>query len=338
MNIKNYLKEYQLFIFINIALFIPLALFLTYVDVEYIWIIGILIIWFLPIIILLIVNYTKKAEFYNSVTESLDNLDKQYLLTETIDYPDFLEGKIVYEALDSIKRDIHNHIKSYEDKQIGYREYIEMWIHEIKTPIASSKLIIDNNKNEVTRNIEKEINQIEGFVEQVLYYSRSNDTSKDYIIKEFNLSLAVREVIKRNSKDFIYKNIKLNVGDIDFIVYTDIKWIEFILNQILSNAIKYSKSKDGKVDIYCERHENNIVLCIEDNGIGVPTEDVEKIFEKGFTGTNGRKYGKSTGMGLYICKKLADKLGLGISLNSKENIGTKVNIVFPLGKITLLES
>lgn len=338
MNIKNYLKEYQLFIFVNIALFIPLALFLNYVDVEYIWIIGILIIWFLPIIILLLVNYTKKAEFYNSVTESLDNLDKQYLLTETIDYPDFLEGKIVYEALDSIKRDIHNHIKSYEDKQIGYREYIEMWIHEIKTPIASSKLIIDNNKNEVTRNIEKEINQIEGFVEQVLYYSRSNDTSKDYIIKEFNLSLAVREVIKRNSKDFIYKNIKLNVGDIDFIVYTDIKWIEFILNQILSNAIKYSKSKDGKVDIYCERHENNIILCIEDNGIGIPTEDVEKIFEKGFTGTNGRKYGKSTGMGLYICKKLADKLGLGISLDSKENIGTKVNIVFPLGKITLLES
>ena len=338
MNIKNYIKEYRLFIFINIALFIPLALFLKFINIEPIWIIGIFIIWFLPISTLLTVNYIKKAEFYNSVTESLGNLDKQYLLTETIDYPDFLEGQIVYESLDNIKGDIHNHIKYYKDKQIGYREYIEMWIHEIKTPIASSKLIIDNNKNEATKNIEKEINQIEGFVEQVLYYSRSNNTSKDYIIKEFNLSLAVREVIKRNSKDFIYKNIKLNVEDIDFIVYTDIKWIEFILNQILSNAIKYSKHKGGRVDIYCKRHENNIVLSIEDNGIGISVEDIDKIFEKGFTGTNGRKYGKSTGMGLYICKKLADKLGLGISLDSKENIGTKVNIVFPLGKITLLES
>lgn len=338
MNIKNYLKEYQLFIFINIALFIPLALFLNFINIDHIWIIGIFIVWFLPISILLTANYLKKAEFYNSVIESLENLDKQYLLTETIDYPDFLEGKIVYEALNNIKGDMHNHIKYYEDKQMGYREYIEMWIHEIKTPIASSKLIIDNNKNEVTKNIEKEINQIESFIEQVLYYSRSNDTSKDYIIKELNLSSAIKEVIKRNSKDFIYKNIKLNIRDIDCIVYTDIKWIEFILNQILSNAIKYSKSKDGKVDIYCERHENSIVLSIEDNGIGIPTEDIDNIFEKGFTGTNGRKYGKSTGMGLYICKKLVNKLGLGINLTSKENIGTKVNIVFPLGKITLLES
>jgi signal transduction histidine kinase len=338
MSIKNYLKEKLLFLSINMIFFIPLAMFLAYVDIHLVWIFGIFMTWFFPIGTFFIIDYTQKARFYNSIVESLNSLDKKYLLSETIEEPEFLEGKIVYESLKSVEKDMYSHIKHYEDKEIEYREYIEAWIHEIKTPIASTKLIIDNNKSEVTKNIEKEISKLEEFVEQVLYYSRSNDTSKDYIVKELNLEIAIRNVIRRNSRDFIYKKIKLNLEDIDNVVYTDIKWIEFIINQILNNAIKYSKKEDAEIKIYSKRKEHNVVLSIEDNGIGIPKEDLRRVFEKGFTGENGRKHGKSTGMGLYICKKLTTKLGLGLELTSEENTGTKVNIIFPLGKITLLES
>ena len=118
---------------------------------------------------------------------------------------------------------------------------------------------------------------------------------------------------------------------------TDVKWVKFIINQIIINSIKYSKDSDGILNIYTTEGADNVILTIQDNGIGISKNDVNRVFDKGFTGSNGIKYGKSTGIGLYLCKKLCEKLGLGISLSSIENQGTKVNIVFPLGKLTTLK-
>ena len=338
MSIKKYLKDKWLFISINTLLFIPLAMFISYIGVQFVWVSGLFIIWFLPMTVFFTIDYLKKADFYNSLVDSLNCLDKQYLISETTDCPEFLEGEIVYKVLKSIEDNIYNHIKYYEDKEKDYREYIETWIHEIKTPIASARLIINNNKNEATKNIETEVSKIEDFLEQVLYYSRSNDTSKDYIVKELNLGMPIKNVLKRNARDFIYKDIELSLENIDNIVYTDIKWIEFILNQIISNAIKYSRKENAKIKIYSYKNDNSVVLVLEDNGIGIPKHDVRRVFDKGFTGENGRIYGKSTGMGLYICHELVIKLGLGIELISEQDKGTKVKINFPLGKITMLES
>ena len=135
-------------------------------------------------------------------------------------------------------------------------------------------------------------------------------------------------------RDFINKNIKLNVSDIEGTIFSDAKWVEFIINQIIINAVKFSIPNEGKVSIYSKVNENNIILTIEDNGVGISEKDIDRVFEKGFTGENGRKFGKSTGIGLYLCNKLCDKLGIGISLTSKKGLGTKVNIVFPQGKFT----
>ena len=140
--------------------------------------------------------------------------------------------------------------------------------------------------------------------------------------------------VKSNSRDFINKNIKLDIRGIEGNIFSDEKWVEFIINQTIINAVNFSIPNEGKVSIYSKVNENNIILTIEDNGVGINEKDIDSVFEKGFTGENGRKFGKSTGIGLYLCKKLCDKLGIGISLNSKENIGTKVNIVFPQGKFT----
>jgi len=141
------------------------------------------------------------------------------------------------------------------------------------------------------------------------------------------------KVIKRNSRDFINKKIKLHIEDIEKIVYSDIKWVEFIINQIIVNSIKYAKDKDAFIKIYGNQGNNSITLTIEDNGVGIIDRDINKVFEKGFTGENGRIFGKATGMGLYLCKKLCKKLGLGINLQSKKDIGTTVTLIFPVSKL-----
>ena len=215
-----------------------------------------------------------------------------------------------------------------------YREYIETWVHEIKTPIASTKLILENDDSNLSSKINYEMKRVERFIEQVLYYARSSDVSKDYIINEFSLRDVVMKAVKSNSRDFINKNIKLNIKAIEGSIFSDAKWVEFIINQIIINAVKFSIANKGKVSIFSKINENNIVLTIEDNGVGISEKDIDRVFEKGFTGENGRKFGKSTGIGLYLCKKLCDKLGIGINLTSKEGLGTKVNIVFPQGKFT----
>ena len=166
-------------------------------------------------------------------------------------------------------------------------------------------------------------------LQQVLYYSRSDEVGKDYIIKKIDLGQVVRNVIKKNQRDFISKKISLQLGELDEFIYSDTKWIEFILNQIIGNAIKYSKGKDDKIKIESTKIDSSVVLTIEDNGVGIVEKDINRVFEKGFTGENGRKFGKSTGIGLYLCKKLCNKLGLGLEIQSKVNVGTKISIIFP---------
>ena len=229
---------------------------------------------------------------------------------------------------------MNERVKYFKDEQLEYREYIETWVHEIKTPIASTKLILENDDSKLSERVNYEIRKVENYIDQVLYYARSSDVSKDYIIKEFDLRAVVMKSIKSNSRDFINKKIKLELKEVSGKIFSDAKWIEFIINQVIVNAIKFSEANKGVVEIYSEEYENNIVLTIKDNGVGISDKDIDRVFEKGFTGENGRRFGKSTGIGLYLCKKLCRKLGLGITITSKVNEGTKVNIVFPKGRFT----
>ncbi|MEH7435743.1 ATP-binding protein, partial [Bacillus thuringiensis] len=131
-------------------------------------------------------------------------------------------------------------------------------------------------------------------------------------------------------RDFINKRIKLDIKDINETVYSDRKWVEFIINQILGNSIKYSNNKEQMIRIYSIKKTNSVILNIEDNGVGIVTQDINRVFEKGFTGENGRRFSKSTGMGLYLCEKLCSKLGMKISIESEVNKGTRVTLIFPL--------
>ena len=233
MSLKAYLRDKGIFLVVNLFLLLTFSAFLLFLNIKSEYIIIVILAWSMPITSLLIIEYWKKKEYYTSTLELLNNLDKKFLLSELIHKPDFIDGEILYDILFDTNRDMHEFLKEYERKQIEYREYIETWVHEVKTPLASSKLIIDNNRNEITNSIKEEISKVEEYVEQVLYYSRSKDAGKDYIIKEFSLGDVVRKIIGKNYKDFINKSIKLELSEVNENVFSDTKWCEFIINQIL---------------------------------------------------------------------------------------------------------
>lgn len=337
MSILDFLKDKMLFIMINLILFIIVAFAMSSIGMTFVVMFSVFCIWFLPIGVYFFIDFIKYKKYFSEIERTLEKLDKKYLLPEVLNEPSFIEGKILNDILKDISKDMHENVKYYRDMQIEYEEYIETWVHEIKTPIASSKLIVENNNNEITKKIDFQIDRIEGFVEQVLYYAKSSDVSKDYIIKKFELNKVVRNVIKKNARDIIGRKIKLILDDMNEIVCSDEKWVEFILNQIIGNSIKYANRSDGLIHISSKEKDNSIFLIIEDNGVGIIDKDINRVFEKGFTGENGRIFGKATGMGLYLSKNLCSKLGLGIKIESKEKVGTAVTIVFPKSKLTYLQ-
>ena len=334
MNIVEYIKERIPFLIINLVLFFIVAIFMYIANVPKSIIIIVFSIWFLPLVSYIVIELIKSKRYFDSINNVLENLDKKYLLPEVIDEANFIEGKILNNILKTLSKDMNERVKYFKDEQLEYREYIETWVHEIKTPISSTKLILENDDSKLSERVNYEIRKVANYIDQVLYYARSSDVSKDYIIKEFDLRAVVMKSIKSNSRDFINKKIKLELKEVSGKIFSDAKWIEFIINQVIVNAIKFSEANKGVVEIYSEEYENNIVLTIKDNGVGISDKDIDRVFEKGFTGENGRRFGKSTGIGLYLCKKLCRKLGLGITITSKVNEGTKVNIVFPKGRFT----
>jgi len=334
MSIGEFIKDKTVIILCNMLMFIILAAIMLVINVGLIIIVFVFCIWFFPLCSYMAVEFVKYKNYYNEFDSILEKLDKKFLLPEMIKEADFIQGEKLNCILKELSRDMYENVKYYKDMQMDYREYIETWVHEIKTPIASTKLIIENNKNEVTNKIDFQLDRIEGFVEQVLYYSRSNNAHKDYIIKQISLDDVVRNVVKRNYRDFIHKKIKLDIKDASEIVYSDVKWTEFIINQIIGNSIKYSSNKEPMINISSVKRANSVMLIIEDNGVGIIDKDINRVFEKGFTGENGRRFSKSTGIGLYICEKLCSKLGLKITIDSEVNKGTKVTLLFPLSSMT----
>ncbi len=331
MKFSSFLKDKTLQICLMIFGIITIEIFLL------IYPYGNFIKIYIPIIIFglytisIIFEYLNKKKYYINIYKLLDELEEKYLITEIIRNPSFFEGKILKEILEQIDKSMIENVNKYKYLQEDYKEYIEMWIHEIKIPIATSKMIIENNKTQATTSIDEELDKVESYIEQALYYARSNTVDKDYYIKKNKLKDMVNECIKKNKTALIGEKIIINTYDLDLIVNTDSKWIVFILNQIINNSIKYRK-KDGasEIEIYAKKGKENVILYIKDNGIGIKKSEVERVFEKGFTGTNGRLLNKkSTGIGLYLCEKLCHKLGITIALESEQNEGTQVRLVFP---------
>ena len=332
----EYIKEKSIFIFINIIMIFISASVLKGLKVDTYAIIFISILNFSGILIYFLYDFFNRKKYYKELLKNLQKLDKKYFISEVTNEGDFLDSKIFYEVMEECTKSMKDEVADLKRNIDEYKEYIEMWVHEIKTPIASTRLILENNYSDINESLFEEVEKVESYVEQVLFYARSNSVEKDYIIKKINLKNSINSVIKRNAKILIEKKIKIQIDDIERYVFCDSKWIEFILGQIISNSIKYMDKKESIIKFSCSDKGDNIILSISDNGIGISEKEVEKVFEKGYTGENGRRYSKSTGIGLYLCKKLCIKLGLDIQIKSKLDVGTKVNIIYPVSNFNLV--
>ncbi|MDU1566142.1 MAG: sensor histidine kinase [Clostridium sp.] len=335
MSLGDFLKSRFSVIFLNLISLVTLLVFLFSVGntVDTLKIISVT--WIIVLGTYLFFQYKNRKEFYNEISKSIDNLDKKYLISEVIDKPVYLEAEPYYYLLKKASKSMREEINSIKNERKEYKEYIEQWIHEVKTPISSIKLIEENNKTSVSRLVLQELETLDRYVEQALFYARSEEVEKDYLIKEMSLENCINKVIIKNKQIFILNNIDVEIENVDKNVYCDSKWLEFILNQIVVNASKYRNPENPKVKIYTEDIKNGIQLIIEDNGLGISQSELNRVFEKGFTGSKGRLNNKSTGIGLYLCKKLCEKLGLIIDIESKENLYTKVIIIFPKGNFVM---
>lgn len=210
-----------------------------------------------------------------------------------------------------------------ENSHSEQMEYYTMWVHQIKTPISAMRLALQTR--EITENnvLEQELFKIEQYVEMALQYIKINQLSSDLVIREYSLKNIVHASVKKYAALFIYKKLSVDIGNIDYTVLTDSKWFSFIIEQLLSNSIKYTN--DGGIKIYPE----NGALVIEDTGIGIHAEDMERIFEKGYTGYNGRLDKKASGIGLYLVKKVAGFLSVRVTISSEVGAGTKAVLTFP---------
>ena len=335
MKFSYFIKDKILLIVMTLLAIISIEILLLVYQIDFIPRLYTAVILIIVLGIAFIIEYRKKKTFYQELKNNLRELNEKYLISEIIKTPDFYEGKILKEILQETGKSMLENVNYYKHIQEDYKEYIELWIHEIKIPIATSKMIIENNKTKWTKSIEEELDKVENYTEQALYYARSNAVEKDYIITKTNLKEIVNNAILKNKSTLLYSKVILELNDLEKEVYTDSKWATFILNQIIQNSIKYARDDNKKIELFAREKNDKVILYIKDNGIGIKKGEITRVFEKGFTGDNGRLMGKkSTGIGLYLCKKLCDRLGLGIELNSEKDKGTEVRLIFPKNSYT----
>ena len=328
MKYRDYLKDNLVGIIIYLSTIILIVLILNAFKMPiYVSIICFCIFMVCGISIITI-SYIKKNSFYKNYLSNLEKLSKKYLILETIPEPNTYEEKILVNSLYDINKSMIENINEYQRSTIEFKEFVELWIHEVKIPISSLILKCHNNKEKYDKSFLSLIRRLDNQIDEVLYYVRSENTEKDFAIAEVSLKEVIRNVGLKNKDDLLESNIDFITDLKDLKISTDKKWLEFIINQIINNSIKYKKDKDSYIKISAFEQSEKKVLEIYDNGIGIPSKDLKRVFEKSFTGSNGREKVKSTGMGLYIVKKLCDKLGHNIKIESKEKDYTKVIIEF----------
>lgn len=323
MTFFKYLRDhiYSILIVLVGMTFVELVLFLDprvnfhMGTLVYTWILAMIF-----LIVNLIISYNHKKNWYQQLDSYQEDLSKELFGAQNN------EQRFVQSKINNISLEYRNELTELYQNQKDQREYTESWVHDIKVPLAALKLSQDDDLDKTL--IAEELDQIDYLVDQALYFARLNNFSNDYLIQEQDLNDIVKASIRTNKRLFISKRIGISFDITEKKVLTDEKWLSFILNQIISNSLKYT-DQGGKITIFTTTTDNNIELHIKDNGIGIANQDISRIFNMGFTGTNGRKSGsKSTGMGLYLVKKMADKLGHTIEVKSKSGEGTETVITF----------
>lgn len=258
----------------------------------------------------------------------LDGLEQKYLFAECAPIAGGIYERRLLELMRRSGKAMIGAVSDAQAAQREYREYIESWVHEIKAPMTAAQLICRNMDNGTRCRLTPELAQIEAHVERALFYARAESPEQDCVIRKSNLAEIVSEAIRNHQSLLIQSGMRVETKDLDTIVYTDSKWACFILGQLLQNAARY-RGEHPAVTLSARTLGKQVQLQVQDNGIGIPSHELPRVFDRGFTGSNGRTRGGSTGMGLYLCRKLAHFLEIAVQITSVENEGTCVWLTFP---------
>lgn len=275
-------------------------------------------------------RYLLYRGYYRRLASTLDGLERKYLLGSVGSPPTRPELEPLWEALVAVSGSVAGEVARVEREAREHREYVEAWVHEVKGPILAARLQAEGSGQV---ELVQELDRIDHLVEQALYYARASSVEQDYFVRETVLAEPVKAALRRQARLFISNGVSVSLDGLEQTVFTDRKWLEFILAQILTNAVKYRSAEGATVQIWASASGDGVELCIEDNGIGIPQADLGRVFEKGFTGANGRRYERSTGVGLYLARKLCQALGHGISVESEVGRFTRVSLFFPKGRL-----
>ncbi len=315
MNKKLYFKNLLPFLLLQFVCMAALTVFLLINRLSPSAVAFILLIWCLVLSAGIFFSYLHRKHQLEALLRFTENLKERYLISEMMPVPERADDLIFYKILRLSNKSMLEQISQVHQERAEYREYIEQWVHEVKTPLAAMKLLCENEHSPASRRMLSEIEKTGHFIEQALYYTRMEHTEKDYSVREISLLSVIHQAIADNKYLLRQNNAAVSLDSEDALIFCDEKWLRFILNQLIVNAVKY-RSQQAELCFSVSQSGENTVLSLSDNGIGIPADELPRVFEKGFTGSNGRKQQNSTGLGLYLCRQLCDKLGIQISVSS----------------------
>lgn len=268
-------------------------------------------------------RYLLHRRFYNRLSNPMNQMDEAF---ETLDTAPL--AKALGELLKRQHRIYMNQLDQQEKRRNDHLTFINQWVHQMKTPLSVIELITQENDDEHLESIREETDKLEKGLEMVLYAARLEMFEQDFQVEPVSLKSVIEAAIRENKRFFIKNHVYPEVHVSGTTVESDEKWLEFIFNQLITNAVKYSTGKGRKVVITETKDALETIVTVQDYGVGIPKTDIKRVFNPFFTGENGRNYRESTGMGLYLVKEVCEKLGHKIELTSVRGEGTSVQIRF----------
>ena len=328
MTFGKFLSDRLSRIILWLACFAAAALFLAATGTQT----GVLLLLLPPLLLVFLTvtgtDYLRERARLRELENILEGLDEKYLFTECVPAADRLYERCLFDLMRRAGQAMIGAVSDARAAQRDYREYVESWVHEVKTPITAARLVCRQLAGEPRRKLDLELAQIEAHVERALFYARAETPEQDCVIRQAVLSEIVSEAVENHRTLLMQSGVRIETEGLAHQVYTDEKWAAFILGQLLQNAARY-RSDAPVITLSAKPMGNRVQLTVRDNGIGIPAHELPRVFDRGFTGSNGRFRGGATGMGLYLCKKLSGFLELDIHLTSEEGKGTCVALTFP---------
>lgn len=289
----------------------------------------ILLVWLLGLSITHATAFLRQKNHLRQLEAIMAGLDQKHLFAACVPKPHSAYERHLYDLLRRAGRAMTSTVSNAQATPRDYQEYIESWVHEVKAPITAAQLICRSVAPEPRRKLLRELGQIENHVERALFYARAESPERDFVVREVSLSSIVSQALERHRALLIQSGMGIETEGLNCTVYTDEKWAAFLLGQLLQNAVRYRRDAQPVLVLSARLLGRQVQLTVADNGIGIPAHELPRIFDRGFTGSNGRARGGSTGMGLTICRKLAGFLQIDLAVQSAQGQGTCVTLTFP---------